>query len=259
MNRIVVSSSRRGSPSSHRTRRDSLTLQPAPVRFRGRAASVTAAEPSGLRSRLQEVSPVPMMCAVSFERYGRLYYFDAGELTPSGRATRCWCRPTKAPRSPSASGRRSGSTSRSRCRALVGIATEVRPGPRRAASRPARRGSQGGQAAGPRARPADEAGRHRLRAHRRPRHPRTRPTGAARATPSTSARRSGSTSGRSYATWPARCPPGSSCVRSARVTRPASRAASARAVVTCAARRSSRTSSRSRSGWPRTRTCRSTR
>jgi cell fate regulator YaaT (PSP1 superfamily) len=25
---------------------------------------------------------VPMMCAVSFERYGRLYYFDAGELRP---------------------------------------------------------------------------------------------------------------------------------------------------------------------------------
>jgi cell fate regulator YaaT (PSP1 superfamily) len=25
---------------------------------------------------------VPMMCAVSFERYGRLYYFDAGQLTP---------------------------------------------------------------------------------------------------------------------------------------------------------------------------------
>ena len=25
---------------------------------------------------------MPMMCAVSFERYGRLYYFDAGELTP---------------------------------------------------------------------------------------------------------------------------------------------------------------------------------
>ncbi len=25
---------------------------------------------------------MPMMCAVSFERYGRLYYFDAGELSP---------------------------------------------------------------------------------------------------------------------------------------------------------------------------------
>ncbi|MDX6210173.1 MAG: hypothetical protein QOE24_2564, partial [Frankiales bacterium] len=25
---------------------------------------------------------MPMMCAVSFERYGRLYYFDAGQLTP---------------------------------------------------------------------------------------------------------------------------------------------------------------------------------
>ena len=47
---------------------------------------------------------MPMMCAVSFERYGRLYYFDAGELAPAS-ATRCSSRPTRGPRSPSACGR----------------------------------------------------------------------------------------------------------------------------------------------------------
>ncbi len=49
---------------------------------------------------------------------------------------------------------------------------------------------------------------------------------------------------------------GSSCGRWARGTRPGCRAASARAAVICAVRRFSRTSSRSRCAWPRTRTCR---
>ena len=56
-----------------------------------------------------------------------------------------------------------------------------------------------------------------------------------------------------------RCAAGSNCGRSARATRPGCRAASGRAGVTCAAPRSSRISSRCRCGWPRTRTCRSTR
>ena len=44
-----------------------------------------------------------MLCAVSFNRYGRLYYLDPGELRPRS-ATRCWCPPTTGPRWPSASG-----------------------------------------------------------------------------------------------------------------------------------------------------------
>jgi cell fate regulator YaaT (PSP1 superfamily) len=48
-------------------------------------------------------------------------------------------------------------------------------------------------------------------------------------------------------------------VRDLGATRPGCRAGSARAGATSAAPRSSRTSSRSRSAWPRTRTCRSTR
>ena len=63
-----------------------------------------------------------MLCAVSFNRYGRLYYFDPGELRP-GSATGCWCPPTTAPRWPSASGRRSGSPRRpAGSRELVGLA-----------------------------------------------------------------------------------------------------------------------------------------
>ena len=47
--------------------------------------------------------------AVSFERYGRLYYLDPGEADYRS-GTGCWCRPTPGPRWPSVSGRRSGST-----------------------------------------------------------------------------------------------------------------------------------------------------
>ena len=31
-----------------------------------------------------------MLCAVSFNRYGRLYYLDPGELRPAS-GTGCWC------------------------------------------------------------------------------------------------------------------------------------------------------------------------
>jgi hypothetical protein len=55
------------------------------------------------------------------------------------------------------------------------------------------------------------------------------------------------------------CTAGSSCASSPPATPPGSRAASARAAATCAAPPSSPTSSRSPSGWRRTRTCRSTR
>ena len=42
---------------------------------------------------------VGMMMAVSFERYGRLYYLDPGPSRPPW-ATRCWCPPTPARRWP---------------------------------------------------------------------------------------------------------------------------------------------------------------
>ena len=52
---------------------------------------------------------MPRVMAVSFERYGRLYYLDPGEASTTS-AIGSWCRPTPGLRWPSASGRRSGST-----------------------------------------------------------------------------------------------------------------------------------------------------
>ena len=50
-----------------------------------------------------------MVMAVSFTRYGRLYYLDPG-AHPEGRRQGARCPPTTAPRWPSACGRRSGSS-----------------------------------------------------------------------------------------------------------------------------------------------------
>ena len=190
---------------------------------------------------------VGMMMAVSFTRYGRLYYLDPGGTAPRS-ATRCWCPPTTGPevaecvwappwvdeddrRLPVCAGSRPTST---------WPATSATSAPRRGPRSPS---------GWSREHDAADEGRRRRLPRRRPsvlhhllhrpgagRLPRARPRPCRAA-----------------------CAPGSSCARSAPVTRPACRAASAPAVATRAARRSSRTSSRSPSGWPRTRTCRPTR
>ena len=142
---------------------------------------------------------MPMMCAVSFERYGRLYYFDAGDLRravgdkvlvpdrrgPRGRRVRLGAQWVDEPVTPAR---------------LVGLATDAdlaRDERHRALRAEARKVRQ---EAGPRARPADEAGRPSTTSSSR-RADGT--TAAAPATPSTSAPPTGSTSGCSSATWPA--------------------------------------------------------
>ena len=105
------------------------------------------------------------MMAVSFERYGRLYYLDPGPLTPTvGDKVLV---PTDAgPEVAESSGPRSGwMTTWTGCRCAPGSPpTTTCPGTR--PTGPARRGPGGRPAAGPRARPADEGHRRGLR--RRP-------------------------------------------------------------------------------------------
>ena len=105
-----------------------------------------------------------MLCAVSFNRYGRLFYLDPGELRPQvgdrvlvptddgPEVAECvWA---------AAVGRRG----HRRLPAAGRAGRRRRPAPRRAAARAQGRGEGGRQAADPRARPADEGGRGRPRA-----------------------------------------------------------------------------------------------
>ena len=195
---------------------------------------------------------VGMVMAVSFNRYGRLYYLDPGELTPAGRRQGAGAHRRRPRGGRVRVGRAVGQRGHRRlpacCAGLAGD-DDLR---RDEAQRKRKAEAQGRrEAADPRARPADEGRRGRPRA-------RAAPDGARTTI---------------YFTAPHRVD-FRSLVRdlgatlhcrvelrqlSAPATRRGCRAASARAVVTCAARPSSPTSSRSPSGWPRTRTCRSTR
>ena len=68
---------------------------------------------------------VTRMCAVSFDRNGKLYYLDPGRSSPRS-ATWSWCRPTRARRSRNASGRRSTSAIHvGGLPVLAGMATEA--------------------------------------------------------------------------------------------------------------------------------------
>ena len=190
-----------------------------------------------------------MLCAVSFTRYGRLYYLDPGGHSRRRSATRCWCRPTTAPRWPSASGQLSGSSEDT-------VRLPRARGPRRRAPT-----SSATPQLRKRKAAAKVAAKRLIREHELPmkvvavdHSTRREPVhdllhrAAARGLPQPRPRPG--------------CHPasaGSSCVSSPPATPPGCRAASARAAATCAAPPSSRTSSRSASGWRRTRTCRSTR
>ena len=140
--------------------------------------------------------------AVSFERYGRLYYLDPGRvpptvgtkvLVPTDAGPR-WPRCVWAPQWVSRGRRRPAG--------LRGHRHRGSPDPGRGQPGEARAGAGGRPAADPRARPAHEGDRGRLR---RP------PTGVHR---STSAPRTGSTSARWSATLPAAWRRGWSCGRS---------------------------------------------
>ena len=199
---------------------------------------------------------MPMMCAVSFERYGRLYYFDAGDLrvavgdkvlvpTDEGpEVAECVWAPEWVDEPVTLS-------------RLVGLATAAdlaRDERHRALRAEARK-----------------VVKRLVREHDLP----MKLVGLDYV-PDAPARDGNDRGGPRYTVYfgaPERVDfrllvrdlarallgPGRAAAGRARGTRRGCRAASGRVAVTCAARPSSRTSSRSRSAWPRTRTCRSTR
>src|SRR4051812_35043506 len=191
-----------------------------------------------------------MLCAVSFNRYGRLFYFDPGELRPQV-GDRVLVPTDDGPEV-------------AECVWAAQWVTEETEGFPKLVAMAADDDLRRDELLRKRKAEAKVAAKKLIRDHELPMkvvavdHVLDGGAVKARGRRSISPPPIGWTSARWSATWAPRCTAGWSCVSSPPVTRPASRAASAPAAATCAAPRSSTTSSRSPSAWPRTRTCRST-